>query len=41
LDYTSDFTTVYVPAEHKQNTGNIFLTKTYKRMFSTNLQDHT
>jgi len=35
------FTTAYVPAEHRQNTGYIFLSKIYKCLFLTNLHHHT
>ena len=40
LDYSQNFTTAYVPMEHRQNMGYIFLSKIYKCIFSTNLHYH-
>jgi len=35
LYYKYNFTTAYVQAKHRQNTGYIFLSKEYKCIFST------
>jgi len=40
LDYTENFTTDYVPADHRQNTGYIFFTKSIRMYILSNLYYH-